>query len=156
LKKQPEIDANRIGSFGISYGAVLHVVLAAVEPRVRYHIFAMPGAPIADVIVTCPDPGIKKWVKELRSVGWTKDELHQALKKVIKTDPLYLAPYVPKKRVMVMMALFDRIVGAHRTFRLWNALNRPRLRLIPLGHYGGVLVYPYLEIVSLFYFSARL
>ena len=51
LEEQPEVDKNRIGAFGISYGAILHSVLAAVEPRIKYHVLAMPGGPLPEVIV---------------------------------------------------------------------------------------------------------
>jgi hypothetical protein len=155
LQTQPEVDPKRIGAFGVSYGAVLHTVLAAIEPRVQYHVLAMPGAPLVDVIVHCPDPGIKKIVTKLEGLGWSREKIHSELKRTITTDPLTYAPYVPKDRVVVYWALFDRIVGSSRTFRLWKAMKRPPLRVIPLGHYGGILIFPYLQFASLRFFDKR-
>ena len=60
LLSQPGVDTQRIGAFGISYGAIMHSMLAAVDDRIKYHILAMPAAPLADVIVACLDPAIKK------------------------------------------------------------------------------------------------
>jgi hypothetical protein len=155
LEQQPEIDPEKIGGFGVSYGAVLHTILAAIEPRVKYHVLAMPAAPLADVILYCPDAGIKKPVTGLEKSGWTRAKIHSELKRTIKTDPLTFAPYVPKDRVVVYWALFDRVVGSSRTFRLWKAMKKPPLRVIPLGHYGGVLIFPYLQFASLRFFDKR-
>ena len=116
----------------------------------------MPAGPISDLMIHCSDPGITKVVDQMEKKGWTKEEIHTGLEKTIVTDPLKFAPYVPKDRVMVFLALFDRIVRASRTFGLWKAMDRPKLKLIPLGHYGGMLIFPYLEIVSLWYYRLRL
>jgi len=155
LEAQPEVDSEKIGGFGVSYGAVLHTVLSAIEPRVKYHILAMPGAPLADVIVNCPDAGIKKPITGLEKSGWSREKIYSELKRTIVTDPLTFAPYVPKDRVVVYWALFDRVVGSSRTFKLWRAMKKPPLRVIPLGHYGGVLIFPYLQFVSLRFFDKR-
>lgn len=156
LEKEPYVDPERIGGFGISYGAVLHSILAAVEPRVKYHILAMPGGPLPDVILYCPDPGIKKLVTKMEEMGWSREKIYSELKRTIVTDPMTFAPYVPKDRLVVFVALFDRVVGAKHTFRLWKAMNRPTLKAIPLGHYGGILILPYLQLSSLRFFNARL
>ncbi len=156
LEVQPEVDAGKIGGFGVSYGAVLHSILAAIEPRIKFHILAMPAGSLPDVIMGCPDPGVKKLVIQAEKLGWSREKMYSELKKEIKTDPIYFAPYVPKDRVLILLALFDRIVGSSRTFYLWRKMNRPELKMIPLGHYGGILVFPYLERVALTRFRSRL
>lgn len=149
LEKQPEVDANRIGAFGVSYGAILHTILAAVEPRIQYHVLAMPGAPLAEAIMTCPEKQIVKLRKKLQEVyGWEGEEMRRSLKKMIQSDPEYLAPYVPKQKVQMYIALFDRVVGTGRSFHLWKKLGKPELKLIPFGHYGGVVVFPLLQTQS--------
>ncbi len=154
---QPEVDPNRVGSFGISYGAVLHSVLAAVDDRVKYHILAMPAAPLSDVIIHCPDKAITKLVRKVHeNYGWPREEILNQLKKTIRTDPIYLASCVPKDRVQIYIALFDRVVGAGRSFRLWRALGKPALKALPFGHYGGILVFPYLQTQSYLAFKRHL
>ena len=156
IETQDFADAQKIGGFGISYGAILHSVLAAIEPRIRYHILAMPGGPLKDIIMDCPDPNIKKLRKRIYKLGWSKEKLHSELEKHIKTDPIKVAPYIQKDRVLIMGSVFDRVVGFSRTIRLWHHMNRPELKLIPLGHYGGVLIFPYLEWVALHRFRVNL
>ena len=157
LELQPEVDADRIGAFGISYGAILHSVLAAVEPRIKYHVLAMPAAPVADVIVHCPDKAITKLMREVHEkYGWPPEEVRSKLKEELRTDPLYVAPYVDREKIQVYAALFDRVVGAGRSFQLWKALGRPELRILPFGHYGGILLLPYLEAASYSSFKKHL
>lgn len=149
LETVPEADGSRIGGFGVSYGAVLHSILAAVEPRVKYHVLAMPAGPIAEVIMGCPDKAVTKIIKHVREkYGWSDEKIFTDLKAVIQTDPMYLAPYVPKDKVTIYVALFDRVVGAGRSFGLWKAMDKPKLKILPFGHYGGVVVFPYLQTQS--------
>ncbi len=146
LLVQPEVDTNRIGAFGISYGAILHSILAAVDPRIHYHILSMPAGQLGDLIVSCPDKALTKLVKKVHEQhGWSREEIRTQLQRNIVTDPFYLAPYVPKRKVEVYVAAFDRVVGAKRSFRLWKALGKPELKILPFGHYGGILVLPYLQ-----------
>ncbi|MDP3921460.1 MAG: CocE/NonD family hydrolase [Candidatus Omnitrophota bacterium] len=146
LMIQPEVDPDRIGAFGISYGAVLHTVLAAVEPRLKYHVLAMPGGPLPEVIRDCPDGNITKlWRNAQRDTGWPDEKILEELRRVLKTDPILLAPYVPREKVQVYVAIFDRVVGAGRSWGLWKALGKPDLKIMPFGHYGGVLVFPFLQ-----------
>jgi len=35
LLAQPTVDTTRVGTFGISYGAIINASLAAVDPRIR-------------------------------------------------------------------------------------------------------------------------
>ena len=157
ILEQPEVDPNRVGAFGISYGAILHSVLAAVEPRIHYHVLAMPAAPLADVIINCHDKAIVKLVKKVHeNYGWSREEIHKGLKETLRTDPIYLAAYVPRERVQLYIALFDRVVGVRRSFKLWRALNRPTLKMLPFGHYGGILVFPYLQTQSYLAFKWHL
>lgn len=156
LEVQPEVDPDRIGAFGISYGAVLHSILAAMEPRIKAHILAMPAGDLPDVIMDCPDGGVRKLVKHVEKMGWSREKIYYSLKDTIRTDPMRFAPYVDKNRIMIFATLFDRVVGTSRIFKLWNEMGRPKLKTMPVGHYGALLVYPYLEWASLRFFKSRL
>ena len=146
VSAQPEVDASRIGAFGVSYGAILHSILAAVEPRIRYHVLSLPAAPIADVLVHCPDKACVKLIKKiLEKYGWSDEEIQAQFRKLIKTDPVYLAPYIPRNKVLTYIAVFDRVVGARRSVYLWRKMGRPELKLLPFGHYGGILIFSLLQ-----------
>ena len=146
LLSQPNIDNQRIGAFGVSYGAIMHSVLAAVDNRVRYHILAMPAAPLADVIVACPDPAIKQLVPvALQELNEDIDGLYKRLQDTIITDPMLLKGGIHPDRMEFYIALFDRVVGTRKSFRLWKTFGEPRLKVLPTGHYGGILALPLLQ-----------
>lgn len=157
LETQPEVDQKRIGAFGVSYGGILHTVLAAIEPRIKYHVVAMPGGPLADVIMKCPEKQITKLVKNIRKkYNWKDEKILEELRKAIKTDPILLAPYVQKSKVQMYVAWFDRVVWRKHSMNLWRALGKPELKIIPFGHYGGVVVFPLLQTQSYLAFRKHL
>lgn len=149
LEVQPEVDSKRIGAFGVSYGAILHAVLAAVDSRVQYHVLAMPAGELSDLIQVCPEKALRKLERHvIEKYGYSKEKIYADLKQSLKTDPIYLAAYVPREKVQIYIALFDRVVGAKRSWRLWKALGKPHVKAMPFGHYGGVLIFPYLQTQS--------
>ena len=157
MRAQPEMDPERIGAFGVSYGAILHTVLAAVEPRIRYHVLAMPGGPLPEVVMHCPEKQLTKIRKHVKQkYGWTDEKIDKDLKASLKTDPALFAHYVDRRKVQVYVALFDRVVGARRSFYIWKELGKPELKIIPFGHYGGVLVFPWLQTQSYAAFKKHL
>ncbi len=156
MEQQPAVDAKRLGAFGISYGAILHSLLAAVEPRIQYHILAMPAGSLAEVVVACPDRQMIRLVESLETLyGWDREQVRSVLAANIKTEPLELAAYVPRERIKMYVALFDRVVGTSRSFQLWKAMGRPALRVLPFGHYGGILILPWLQISSFLTFRSQ-
>lgn len=157
LETQPEIDKNRIGAFGVSYGAILHTVLAAVEPRIRYHVLAMPAGNLAELIEVCPEKALRKLERHvLEKYGYPREKIYADLKESLKTDPIYLAPYIDRSKIQIYVALFDRVVGAKRSWALWRALGKPEVKTMPFGHYGGVLIFPYLQTQSYLSFKKHL
>ncbi len=149
LEEQPSIDARRIGSFSISLGAILTSVLAAVEPRVKAHVLGLPAGRIARIIMTSQDKAIRKRRRAyLERQGWTKEEALTRLESVIVSEPIRFAPGVDPERVLMIVGLFDRVLGLNRSLDLWQAMGRPRLILLPTGHYSAYLATPYLKIVT--------
>jgi dienelactone hydrolase len=149
LEQQPEVDSKRIGAFGVSYGAILHTVLAAVDDRVRYHVLAMPAGELSELIRVCPEKSLRKLEKHvMEKYGYSQEKIYKDLKESIKTDPIYLAPYLPREKVEMYIALFDRVVGAKRSWRLWKKIGKSKVKVMPFGHYGGVVIFPYLQTQS--------
>ena len=71
----------------------------------------MPAGELADLLMDCPDKAIIKMVRKVHEEeGLSYEEIHARLQENIVSDPIYLASYVPKDRVQVYVALFDRVV----------------------------------------------
>lgn len=157
LVQQPTVDAGRLGAFGISMGGVNAANTAAVESRLKAHAIILGGGSLADMVRDSKDSLITKPRRRyLEANHMTLEEMHRRLSEEIKTDPLKLAPYVDGRTVFMTIALFDRTVTSQAGFRLWRALGRPRVWILPCGHYTAYLTIPFVERACLQFFREQL
>ena len=157
MARQERVDPDRLGSFGISMGGIATVLAAAVEPRLRAHVAALPGGGIADILASSNDSLLTKPLnKYLAHHRMNKKTLEQQLRAALKTDPILLAPYVPTDRFLMFIAVADRTIGYRNSMRLWEALGRPKSVLLPFGHYTAYLALPYLKYASRRFFQKAL
>jgi dienelactone hydrolase len=157
LLAQPGVDATRVATFGISYGAIINAALAGVEPRAQCHILVLAGAPLADVMMNSLEEHIRSFWTRLRvNKGLTDQQLHDALRATIRSDPAMLAPYVRPADVMMIIARFDRFVPTGTSLRLREAFGNPETVIVPLGHYTTVLDMPFLRFRVMLFFREKL
>jgi hypothetical protein len=156
LAAQPGVDPQRLGSFGISMGGIAGAIVAALEPRLQVHLIALAGGPIPDILVASQDTLLTRpRNRYLKQRGMDLGTFEAALRRTIRTDPVALAPYADARRIVMVIALADRTIGARHALRLWRALGRPRATFLPLGHYTAYLSLPYLKRLSLQVFRER-
>ncbi len=157
MERQESVDASRMGSFGISMGGIAGIIIAAVEPRLRCHVVALAGGPIADILVSSHDPLlVKPRQRYLSSHNMSLPQLGEALRLAVRTDPIQLAPYINPRHLFMVIAVADRTIGTGHARSLWRALGRPRATFLPLGHYTAYLALPYLKRASLRFFQEQL
>jgi dienelactone hydrolase len=157
LLRQPAVDPHRAASFGISYGAILNAATAAVEPRLRCHVFVMAGAPLPGVIAHSAEHRLQKYRQQLRTeTGMTDAQLVEILRAAIRTDPALLAPYVNSADILTFIALFDRSVGTCYGFELWRAQGEPQVTFIPTGHYSALLYLPFFRYQTMRFYQKKL
>ena len=143
LVAQPGVDPDRVGAFGVSYGAIVTAVLAAVDPRVKICVIDLAGGPLAGVMKSSEERSLRRnWDRSRDSHALTDDQLYETLRAVIRTDPVKLAPYVARDHVLMLIARFDSSVPTRYQLKLWRALGKPRADFVPLGHYTSMLVLP--------------
>jgi hypothetical protein len=143
LLAQPGTDADCVGTFGISYGGIVNAALAAVEPRAKVHVIDLAGGPLPEVMKSSDEHSLRRdWRRSCRSHDLTNRQLYQALREVVRTDPVKLAPYVARDRVLMLIARFDHSVPTPCQLKLWQALGKPRADFVPLGHYTSILALP--------------
>ena len=143
LLKQPGVDPDRVATFGISYGGIVNAMLAAVEPRAKFHVIDLAGGPLPGVMKSSDEHSIRRdWNRSRRDHDLTNRELYEALQKVVRTDPVKLAPYVATDRVLMLIARLDRSVPTPYQLNLWRALGKPRADFVYLGHYTSILALP--------------
>jgi len=157
LEIQPSVDPERIGSFSISMGAILTLVLTAIEPRIQASVLALPAGHIPEIIMSSKDKTIRKRrVNYLKENNLTPEEALQKLKAVIVSEPMTFAPAIDPDRVFMVTGLFDRVLGLRNSLRLWWAMGRPRLLLLPTGHYTAVLATADLKVISYSFLKRKL
>ena len=153
LLAQPGMDPDRVATFGISYGAIITAALVAVEPRVKICVIDLAGGPVAGVMQTSEEHSLRRnWTRSRKSHELTNKELYKALNDVIRTDPVKLAPYVSRDKVLMLIARFDSSVPTRYQIKLWHALGKPRADFVPLGHYTSILALPahFLSVMKFF------
>jgi hypothetical protein len=157
MEVNERVDPRRMASFGISMGAMASVMTAAVEPRLRCHVAALPGGSIVDILMTTKDSMLTKpRAKYLARNGLDLHTLEARLRQAVKTDPLLLAPYVDARQLLTVIALMDRTIGRSNSLRLWRALGRPEVVFLPTGHYTSYLYLPVIKRLALGYFRRHL
>ena len=146
LGAQPRVDAGRTAVFGISAGGILGLDLMAADPRLDAGVFVFAGGPMADVIMDTSEGRFADRRAPIRAAyGWTDAQLREALRARIRTDPVLLAPRVPRDKVLLFLATDDTSVPTRNQWALWEALGRPEAHELRGGHYVGVGLYlPYL------------
>ena len=154
LLAQPTIDATRIGTMGISYGAIINAALAAVEPRIRVSVIDLAGGPLAGVMKTSEERSIRRdWDRGCESLDLSDRQFYRALCEVVRTDPVKLAPYVDSDQVLMLIARFDRSVPTPYQLKLWEALGKPRADFVFAGHYTSLLALPAHRVTILKFFQ---
>ncbi|MCM8812096.1 MAG: hypothetical protein NC910_03485 [Candidatus Omnitrophica bacterium] len=147
IQTQESVDPQRIGAFSISLGAILTTILTAVEPRVRCAVLGLPAGHIPEIIMTSDDKAIRKRRRNyLKENNLTEAQALARLKEVIRSEPLDAAPAIDPRKVLIITGYFDRVLGRDNAFELWRAMRRPRMIVLPTGHYTAYFATPYLKL----------
>ena len=157
LQAQPGVDSKRIGTFAISLGAMVTVVLAAVDDRIQASVFGLPAGHIPEILMTSKDKTIRKRRRNyMKENHLTEEQLLLQLKEVIVSDPVDFVSSVDPDRTLMIAGVFDRVIGFGRSMELWRKMGRPRLILLPTGHYTAALATPWLKIITYSFLKRRL
>ncbi len=141
-----EVDAQKIGSFGMSFGAIANLLWAAYDQRIRAHVFALGGGNLPEIFISSKDPLMRLYRKQaLESSGLNMKELPASLQKIFKHDPLEACHVIPKENVFMCLAIFDRVIQLRYGLELWRGLGKPSTLFIPLGHYSSILAVPFIR-----------
>jgi dienelactone hydrolase len=149
LETRPEVDARRIGAYGVSLGGLTTTMLAAVEPRIRASIVVMAGGPLGNVL----SRSVEGEACELRKAeGLADDPTPDALtafqkrgRAIVETCPCALAPYADPASILLFTTRRDTSVPSDCQLALRDALGGPETYSLPTGHYSAVIYIKYIE-----------
>ena len=156
MVKQEEVDPQAVGSFGISFGAIVNILWAARDPRLTANVFALAGGNIPEIIMTSRDPLMRSYARSIvKGTGLAGAELQSALKNSIQIDPLQAAGFISPGNVLLLLGIFDRVIRFRYGLGLRKALRNPETIFIPLGHYFTLLAAPFLIRRALTFFRKK-
>jgi len=162
LQRQPGVDPNALGSFGISYGGIKNTILAGVDKRLKANIFGLAGAEMATILSQSNLENLAEGrIIAMEKNGWNLPEFEQDLQSKLRTEPLRFTPYIDPKTTFLILARMDHTVPRKNGELLREALREPKTMYLPTGHYSGALftgiaIYPYIENKALAFFDKHL
>src|SRR5690606_9256948 len=106
VDREPQLST--VGTFGISFGGMAAVMLAALDERVDAVVAAMAGGDLPYLMMNTSYRAIARQIhRTLRETGLSRERLKAQLDELIATDPLDLAPYVDAQDVLLVMTRTD-------------------------------------------------
>lgn len=144
VEAQPEL--GEIGVFGISFGGMAAVMLAALDDRVDAVVAAMAGGDLPYLMVNTSYRSVARQInRAVRKKGISRERLEQQLAEMIVSDPLRFAPYVDAEDVLLVMTRTDMIVPFEAQEKLRRELGEPETLYLPTGHRTSVFYFPLLR-----------
>jgi hypothetical protein len=142
--------------FAVSLGAIQGAMFVAVDARVRAAALGLVGGDVADILAHSREKSyVKRRAAMLREQHLTLPELQQRFAAAIKCDPVYFAPYVDRQKVLLVLAVFDRVVPFKNGRELREKMGDPETIFIAAGHLTAVLYLPYIECQALDFYRRR-
>jgi len=119
-----------VGVTGISLGGFTSALLASTEPRLKFAIPNVPVASLADIVLEWEPLGafVRAMLKANRL------SIVEARRLLAVSCPLTWAPVLPRKRLMVIGGVGDRLAPPTHSRLLWDHWGRPRLHWFPGSH----------------------
>jgi hypothetical protein len=156
LLEHPDVDRARLGTFGVSAGAVVSSLLAGTDARLCAHVLYLGGGPLADVMCDSTEDRFERWGEAVRSRrGLSREEVRAILRRTIRTDPLLVAPRVRPEDALLVVAGRDTSVPTRCGLALWEAMGRPEMVVTPLGHRTTFVLLPWLGTLAADFFARR-
>jgi pimeloyl-ACP methyl ester carboxylesterase len=131
LAERPEVDAGRIGLFGISLGAIVSAATYSVDARPRFAAFLLGGADFPSLLVNSSLTG-----PFARKMGLEPETLRTAWAGL---DPLDYRAADKEKPALLVNARSDTVIPRANAQALAEVFPAARRVWVPLGHYTAIL-----------------
>jgi dienelactone hydrolase len=145
----------RLGLMGVSMGGIVGSVLSARDERIRGTVLVIAGGDLPSILVTGRDTELDAWRAAVaRRMGTTEPGLLPHFRAALDpVDNLGRVGGRDPATTLFLAARFDRVIRWRHSVALWEALGRPRRRVLPCGHYSTVLFLPYVRGAALRWFD---
>ncbi len=133
LASRDEIDAQRLGIFGISLGGITGALAATAEPRLSNVCLLLAGGDLGKVAWESKE--LAKVRQQWLAGGGTREEFMTILGQV---DPVRYAKSVHGRRILLMNAKDDEVIPKVCTESLWESFGKPPIHWFSGGHYSCI------------------
>ena len=146
IESRPELDASRIGVFGVSMGGIKSALISALDQRIAASVIALAGGDIPYILTHTDEENIKKEREAvLAEKGITIEELQQELSNQIECDPINYAQYIDASKTLMILAVFDNTVPFHKGVELKEKIGDPETIYLFSGHHSSIIYLPYVK-----------
>lgn len=137
---QNEYGKARVGTFGISRGAINVALTAGIDDRLKYNVLVMGGTDLVDLFRDSNQPRISNYIQMVsEQKGFVQEQFFEALRRQLRTDPKNTARYLDGRDTLLILGIFDRTVPFRYGLRLREQIGRPETVFLLADHYVGVL-----------------
>ncbi len=158
-----DVDIERLGVFGISLGGITATMLTGLDKRINAAVLGICGGDLPYIVLHSWENSIEKvrerTLTEIKSdpanSHITKDELYGIFKDKITLDPLDYAEYIDARNVLMIIAMFDKVVPKKKGEELREKIGGPETIYLPTGHYTASLYIPYIKNKALKFYDDR-
>ncbi len=133
LMSRPEIDADQLGIFGISLGAITGSLAASSEPRLKNVCLLLGGGDLGRIAWEARE--FRREREKLIAMGATLDHFRTAVQPI---EPLNYAANCKGRRILMLNAESDEVIPRACTDSLWQAYDKPDMVWYSGGHYSVV------------------
>ena len=134
LGSRDEIDAERLGIFGISLGGITASLAATVEPKFRKICPMLAGANIGKIAWE------RRQLRQIReswlAQGGTEEEFMAITDQI---NPALLGDRVRDRKILMLNATDDEVIPRECTDALWNAFGQPEIVWYDAGHTSAII-----------------
>ena len=156
LETCPAVDPQRLGSVGVSFGALRQVLLLADEPRLRANVLALAGLDLPEIITTSQEGMVRRYRSRRAALETCSEaDINARLRAVFWYHDRRTAEAIDSRGLLLILAEHDNKVPIANGLALHEALGKPELQLLPLGHYTSIPAIPWMIDWMLAHFDAQ-
>lgn len=151
LAAQKEVDAKRLGVFGISLGGITGALAATAEPRLQNVCLLLAGGDLGKVAWESKELAKvrQKWIDS----GKGEAEFREILSAI---DPIRYGENARGRRILMLNAKEDEVIPKVCTESLWKSFGEPDIVWYDGGHYSVVKhIFDALHKTSTFFAAAK-
>jgi dienelactone hydrolase len=149
VESRPELDASRIGVFGVSMGGIKGALISALDPRIGASVLVLAAGDLPYILARSNDKGIiKRRNALLAEKTLTPEQLQQELTEKIRCDPINYAEHIDADKTLMILARFDAVVPYHKGLELKEKIGNPETILLWSGHYSAIVYIYYVKYQS--------